>query len=73
MMGTLLPMVVSGSLVVEMVFDLPGISPMIFSAIDAREYAMVMAGLMLVAVVVLLSIVISDLLHRLIDPRVELR
>ncbi|MHC5065538.1 MAG: ABC transporter permease [Planctomycetota bacterium] len=73
MASTLLPMLVSGSLVVEMVFALPGLTPMVFAAISAREYALVMAGLMLVAIVVLLSMVISDLLHRCFDPRVQLK
>ncbi len=73
MASTLLPMLVSGSLVVEMVFALPGLTPMIYEAINAREYALVMAGLMLVAIVVLVSMVISDVLQRCFDPRVSLR
>lgn len=72
MSGTLIPSLVSGSLVVEIVFDIPGMSPMIYRAIEAREYALVMAGVMLVAVMALLGMMISDSLQRLVDPRVKL-
>ncbi|MEZ5966118.1 MAG: ABC transporter permease [Planctomycetota bacterium] len=68
--GTLLPMLVSGSVVVERIFGLPGLGDLACRAVHAREVPMVMAMTMLVAVVTLIGLVVSDLLHRALDPRV---
>lgn len=68
--GTLLPMLVSGSVVVERIFGLPGLGDLACRAVHAREVPMVMAMTMLVGVATLLGLVVSDLLHRALDPRV---
>lgn len=68
--GTLLPMLVSGSVVVERIFGLPGLGDLACRAVHAREVPMVMAMTMLVSVATLLGLVVSDLLHRLLDPRI---
>jgi len=70
--GTLLPMLVSGSVVVERIYGLPGLGDLACSAVHAREVPMVMAMTMLVSVATLLGLVVSDLLHRALDPRVTL-
>ncbi|MEM7199204.1 MAG: ABC transporter permease [Planctomycetota bacterium] len=71
--GVLLPGLVSGSIVVENVFSLPGLGSLAFRAAMDQEYPMVMALTLLVGVSTLLGTLLSDLLHRAIDPRVELR
>lgn len=73
LLGTLLPALVSGSVVVESVFSLPGLGRLAFEAMQAREYPMVMALTMLVSLVTLAALLLSDLLQRVVDPRVELR
>lgn len=71
-MGALLPLLVSGSLVVERLFALPGLGDLACRAVLAREVPMVMALTTLVSVVTLFGLVVSDVLHRAIDPRVSL-
>jgi peptide/nickel transport system permease protein len=73
LLGVLLPGLVGGSVVVESVFSLPGLGRLAFDAVMLQEYPMVMALTVLVSVVTLLSLLLSDLLHRAVDPRVELR
>jgi peptide/nickel transport system permease protein len=70
--GVLLPLLVSGSLVVERLFGLPGLGDLACRAVLAREVPMVMALTTLVSAVTLLGLVVSDVLHRTIDPRVTL-
>lgn len=70
-LGTLLPMLVSGSVVVERIFGLPGLGDLACRAVHAREVPMVMAMTMLVSVATLLGLVVSDLAHRALDPRVS--
>jgi peptide/nickel transport system permease protein len=72
-LGTMLPALVSGSVVVESVFSLPGLGRLAWEAMQAREYAMVMALTLLVSVVTLASLLLSDALQRAVDPRVDLR
>jgi len=73
MCGSLLPLLVSGSIVVESVFSLDGIGRLAWSAVSGQDQAMVMALVLLGSVVTLLSLLLSDLLHRLVDPRVRLQ
>ncbi len=73
LIGTLLPLLVSGSVVVEQVFSLPGMGRLAFGAVMARDQGMVMALTLLVSVVTLFGLLLSDLLQRTVDPRVRLQ
>lgn len=73
LLGTMLPGLVGGSVVVETTFSLPGLGRLAYDAVRRQDVAMVMALTVLVSVVTLLSLLLSDLLHRAVDPRVELR
>lgn len=73
LLGTLVPGLISGSVVVEAVFGIQGLGTLFFDAVMVREYPMVMALTLLVSVVTLLSLLGSDILHRVVDPRVRLR
>ena len=71
--GGLLPMLVSGSIVVENVFSLDGLGHLMFRAVLDQEHAMVMMLVLLTSLVTLLAMIASDLLHQLVDPRVRLQ
>lgn len=70
--GTLLPMLVAGSIAVETVFSLDGVGRLGLMAVRSQDQAMVMAVTVLGSVVTLGALVLSDLLHRWVDPRVRL-
>lgn len=70
--GSLLPMLVAGSIVVETVFSIEGIGRLAFEAVQTQDHAMVMAVTLWTSVATLLAFVVSDLLHRAVDPRVRL-
>lgn len=72
-LGTMLPVLVGGTVVVESIFSLPGIGQLTIQAVNQRDMALVMALTMLVSVATLVSFVLSDIVQRMIDPRVELR
>lgn len=69
--GGLLPMLVGGSVVVESLFSLDGIGQLAFAAVRDLDHAMVMLLTVIGAIVTLLALFVSDVLHRLIDPRVR--
>ncbi len=70
--GSLLPMLVGGSIVVENMFSLEGLGRLAFTAVLQQDQAMVMATVMLTSLATLLALILSDLLHALVDPRVRL-
>lgn len=72
MCGSLLPLVVAGSVVVETVFSIEGIGRLAWRAVTSEDQAMVMTLVLLTSVATLCSLVLSDFLQRLIDPRVRL-
>lgn len=68
--ASLLPFLVSGSVIIEVIFNIPGMGLYAYEHVLAREYDVVMATLMLSAVMTLLGILVSDVMYVLVDPRV---
>ncbi len=73
LIGTMLPIVVAGSVVVEQIFALPGIGRLALQGVAERQVGVVMAVTLLVSVVTLGALLLSDLAHRRLDARVKLR
>jgi peptide/nickel transport system permease protein len=71
-LGHLLTLFVGGTLVVEQLFGLPGVGRLTLQAVRSHDHAMVMAVTLMTALVTLLGLVVSDLLQRVVDPRVRL-
>lgn len=69
--GTMLRMVVGGSVVVETIFVVPGMGKMMVDGIQSNDYPVVQAVTILMAVVVVLSSLIVDLLYGWLDPRIQ--
>ena len=66
--------VVSGAILVEYVFNYPGVGWMLLDAVESQDYALMQALFLLITVAVLLAILASDVLTALLDPRTrELR
>ncbi|MEI9889873.1 MAG: ABC transporter permease [Caulobacteraceae bacterium] len=64
--------VITGSLVVEQIFQLPGIGRAFVLSALQRDYTVVMGVVILYAALILLLNLVSDLLYALLDPRVKL-
>jgi peptide/nickel transport system permease protein len=69
--GVSLPSLLSGALIVEVVFSWPGLGRLTFGAIAARDYPLVLATTAWSALLVLLGSLLADLLHAWADPRVR--
>lgn len=65
------PSLLSGSLVVEVIFSWPGMGRLIFESILARDYPVILATTALAAVFVLTANFLADLVHAALDPRVR--
>ncbi len=73
LLGLLLPTVISGSVVLELVFSWPGVGKLFLDSVLARDYPTVMGLSFLTAVLVLISTLLADLLYAWADPRVSYR
>jgi peptide/nickel transport system permease protein len=71
MLGLLLPALLGGALFVEKIFSWPGMGLLAANAIDARDYDLVTATVVVGSVMVVIGNVAADLLHVLIDPRIR--
>jgi peptide/nickel transport system permease protein len=66
----ILPALISGSIVIEYIFTIPGIGKLAFEALTARDYPVVMAEFTLSAVLTLVGLLLADLLYSIVDPRI---
>lgn len=60
-----------GAVVVEEVFSVPGVGRMLLSAISQRDYAVVQAGVLVIATLFVLMNTLVDLLYGYLDPRIR--
>ena len=70
--GMLLPAMIGGSVVIETIFAYPGMGRLGYEAVLERDYPTLVALNFVVAALVLLGNLISDLLYAAVDPRVRL-
>lgn len=71
LVGLYLPFLLSGAVLVETIFAWPGMGRAIVEAILARDYPMVMATSFVIAAMVVLGNLLSDVLYAVVDPRIR--
>ncbi|MBM3549014.1 MAG: ABC transporter permease [Alphaproteobacteria bacterium] len=69
--GIILSVLVSGSVVIEAIFSIPGIGSLLVNGILRRDYPMIQGGLLFVAAALMLSNIVVDVLYAYLDPRVR--
>jgi peptide/nickel transport system permease protein len=70
--GLWLPMLLTGSVFVESVFAWPGLGSLATAAVGSRDYPLIMGVSVLVAGLVVVAGLLTDLAHAALDPRVRL-
>jgi len=63
--------VLAGSALIEAVFAWPGIGRLLYESISQRDYPVMLAILLMVSATVIVANLVTDIVHRLIDPRIE--
>ena len=71
LLASILPLLIGGSIIVEVVFDIPGMGRLAFEALTLREYDVIMATTLLSALMTVLGILLSDVAYALVDPRIR--
>jgi len=72
-LGVYVPRAVSGAAITETVFSWPGMGLLAVTAANTRDYPVVLGATLTVAVIVVLSSLLTDLAYGVLDPRVRLR
>ena len=70
--GTITPLLLGGSVIVESLFGLPGVGRITVAAALQRDYPVVMTTALFSAVLVVLANLITDFVYGLVDPRIRL-
>lgn len=69
--GSILPALIGGSVIIETIFSIPGIGRLGFEAILSRDYPVIMAIATISSFLTLIGILISDLTYVFVDPRIS--
>ena len=70
-LGLILSVLLSGSIVIETIFAVPGIGALLGNAIMSRDYPMIQGGLLFVTAALLLLNIAIDVVYTWLDPRVR--
>ena len=70
--GPMLAYVVTGSLVVEQIFAVPGIGRYFVSSITGRDYPLIMGTTIVLASLIVIMNLLSDIMYKIVDPRINL-
>lgn len=70
--GPMLAYIVTGSLVVEQIFAVPGIGRAFVNSITNRDYPLIMGTTIILACLIVIMNLVSDILYKVVDPRINL-
>lgn len=71
LMGPIFATLITGSIIIESIFGLPGIGAAFVTSIAQRDYGMIMGTTLFYAVVIMTVNLVVDLVYPLVDPRVR--
>lgn len=71
LIGVQINILISGAIVLELIFGLPGLGTMLLDALFTREYLAVQGVLLVVATMIVLSNFLVDIGYTLLDPRIR--
>lgn len=69
--GLTLGILVTGAFFIEQIFNIPGIAGITLTSISDRDYPVIQATTVLLAVAVVFGNLVSDILYTVVDPRIK--
>lgn len=73
LLGTVLPALIGGSVVIEVIFNIPGMGLYLFESITLRDYNAVMGVFLCQSALTLIGLLLSDISYALVDPRISFK
>lgn len=71
LLGSTLPAVIGGSIVIEYIFAIEGMGALMLQSIGQRDYNVILGVLLISSVLTLIGILLSDIAYALVDPRIS--
>lgn len=71
LLASVLPVLIGGSIIIETVFDIPGVGSYAFTGLQLREYNVIMATVLFSSLLTMLGFLLSDITYALVDPRIR--
>lgn len=68
--ANIFPLMISGSIVIEVIFSIPGMGRMLVSAMSAQDFPVVFTIVMMVAALTMIGYLVADILYAFVDPRI---
>ena len=70
LLGLTLPGLLSGAIILEQIFNWPGMGQLYFGSISTRDYPVIMALTLMFSILTLLGQLLADILYAFVDPRI---
>ncbi|PPK85926.1 peptide/nickel transport system permease protein [Neolewinella xylanilytica] len=72
MLGGLLPALLAGSVLIEQIFNLPGMGDLLYRSATARDWPVVISLVLINGLLTVVGLLLADIGYALLDPRVRL-
>ncbi|MPZ23692.1 MAG: ABC transporter permease subunit [Dehalococcoidia bacterium] len=72
LIGIQVPFVVSGTVVLESIFLIPGVGTLMLESLATRDFPVIQAVVLMMAIVVLVANLLTDITYTMLDPRIRL-
>lgn len=73
MFGGVLPRLFAGSIILEIIFGIPGMGKYLFEAVNSHDFPVLFAIVMLLSILTVVGYLISDILYAISDPRIKFK
>lgn len=71
MLGYYVPVLFGGALVVEQLFNYPGMGLLFWSAAQSSDYPVLLGCVLVISVATVVGTLLADIVQRIVDPRVK--
>jgi ABC-type dipeptide/oligopeptide/nickel transport system permease component len=71
MFGMIIAEVLSGSIIIEQVFSIPGLGRLLIAAISSRDYPLLQALMVYIAFIIVMANTLADIIIMILDPRIR--
>ena len=69
--GAYVPNLLSGAVFIESIFSWPGLGRLYLEGIEGRDYPLIMGMTLILAIVILIANLLTDIAYGLVDPRIR--
>lgn len=70
-LGLQIPTLFNGAVIIETIFNIPGIGLTLVNAMNTKDYPVLMGGILLAGMLVLVSSLLADIAYAFVDPRIR--